>query len=300
MRLLAILLLTASGAWLPAAGQRSGLLPDGSHWLLALEVDRLLASPVGVVVEEGLRQRQVEPWRAALQALTNLDPLRDLDRIALYGRGEMQDEAVLVLQGRFDHERLRLIMQVFAGYRLEPAPSGVLELHSWIDAERGGRAWAALLDARTIALGPAREAVLAVQAAAGTLATAVGDDDDPILLVLADDLPAWQMARPEAQVLRELRAARIAARVEAERVRLDVQLVAADPRAAERTEQLARGLVALAGLGEGEMDPLGRALLTNATVTRQLATVRLASAVPAAVVVDHLRRARGDWLGAAP
>jgi hypothetical protein len=116
--------------------QRSQIATD-AVWFLHLDLDKLKTTHLGQFLMEQLDQPDAQDKLAVFQAMFNFDPRKKLKGCTLYSRGSKPEDAVLLLKGDFDLERLKTLAK--AGKEYESSQHGSYTIHSWIDPLRQAR-----------------------------------------------------------------------------------------------------------------------------------------------------------------
>jgi hypothetical protein len=117
--------------------QRS-VIPADAVWWLHLDLAQAKNTELGRFVLGQLEQPEAQAKFAAFQAIFNFDPRHTLTGCTLYGRSQSPKDAVLLLQGGFDTERLATLAR--AGQDYQSHSHRLYEVHSWIDRNRPAQA----------------------------------------------------------------------------------------------------------------------------------------------------------------
>jgi hypothetical protein len=125
-------------SWPGQAGvlQRS-VIPADAVWWAHLDLAQAKQTQLGRFVIGELDRPAVQAKFAAFQAIFNFDPRHTLQGCTLYGRGHSPQDAVLLLQGLFDAQRLVTLARAGQDYQSET--HRLYEVHSWIDQKRSAQ-----------------------------------------------------------------------------------------------------------------------------------------------------------------
>jgi len=134
--LLCATLVAASPTTLATPLQRT-LIPADVAWWIHIDVDRLKQTEVGQFIFGELNKPEAQAKFAAFQVIFKFDPRRNLHACTLYGRGQAPEDAVLLLQGGFDAERLLTLARAGDDYRSTSHRTHVI--HGWIDKKRAAK-----------------------------------------------------------------------------------------------------------------------------------------------------------------
>jgi hypothetical protein len=121
--------------WAAAPTQRGQVAKDAA-WFLTLDVDKFKTNQLGQFLLGELDKPDTKARMAAFTAIFNFDPTKKLKGATLYSRGEKPDEAVLLLHGEFDVERLLTLVKAAKEYTNQTHRT--YTIHSWVDDSRGG------------------------------------------------------------------------------------------------------------------------------------------------------------------
>lgn len=142
------LLLTIAVAVAEPFSPRS--VPTDARWVMHLDLAALKATDIGrMLLDESMQGDAVQQIESA-KAMFRIDPREDLDAMTVYGSGSTADNAVVLLQGRFEQAPLVELVQTMEAYSV--MPHGNHPIHSWIDPTQGNgtRSYGALVGARTL------------------------------------------------------------------------------------------------------------------------------------------------------
>lgn len=106
-------------------------VPAEATWFAHVDVDQLKATQVGKSVMEQLTTGEADKKFAALQAVFNFDPRKDLSGLTVCGSGK---KSFALIRGRFDAERLVTLLRANDGY--ESATHEGYTVHSWLDENK--------------------------------------------------------------------------------------------------------------------------------------------------------------------
>jgi hypothetical protein len=113
------------------------LLPADVAWWVHVDIDRLKQTEVGRFIFGELDKPEAQARFAAFQAIFNFDPRHNLRACVLYGRGQKPEDAVLLLHGGFDAERLLTLAR--AGQNYQSTPHRHHAVHGWTDRKHAAQ-----------------------------------------------------------------------------------------------------------------------------------------------------------------
>jgi hypothetical protein len=112
-------------------------VPTNAAWFLHLDVEKLKGTEVGQYLLGELEKPEAQRALAGMQAIFNFDPRKTLKNCTLFSRGESPEDAVLVMRGTFDTERLTTLAR--AGQDYQSIRYRHYTIHGWVDARKRGR-----------------------------------------------------------------------------------------------------------------------------------------------------------------
>ena len=122
------------------------LVAANAVWVAHLDVDRFKETEVGQYVLAEMEKPEAQNKFAAFQAVFSFDPREDIRGLTLYGTGNRPEEGVLILQGRFDANRLLTLVRAAKDYTSSNHRAHVV--HEWTDEKKEAQG---RKDARTVA-----------------------------------------------------------------------------------------------------------------------------------------------------
>jgi hypothetical protein len=126
-------------------------VPPDAEFVAQVEVKPILGSPLAKPL---LEESQQKANAARLQLATSFlgfNPLTDVDRALLCGRIEDEDSILLVVQGKFDGDKLANLARALDDH--EEITSGGVTIHQWMDEIEGRKKYGAVVGSTTVLLG---------------------------------------------------------------------------------------------------------------------------------------------------
>ncbi len=289
-RLMPVLLLAVLARTAPALDL--GVLPRDTQWLVHVDVRSALQGEVGAWLREIVARPDVQPKLAALTVITGFDPLKDLASATLCGNMPGEQAAVVLIEGRFEQERLVTLIKAVTGYAASDV--GGHTIHRWIDEKKPNKPYIYGSFARVdlIVLGSA-EAIVAqaldcVDGKAPTFdASTLPQLKLPGILVFGQAAGMRQLdlagANPQAAMLRNVDQASLALSEQAGVLAAELVLVTDSVDSADKICRLAVGLQALAQLNQNA-DAATLQLVNSLKAAASDHTVRLSASMPVATL----------------
>lgn len=276
--------------WLTAAVPVTNL-PEETTWVLHLDMVRLKASKLVNPLKDILAQPEHASKMKALELITGIDPLRDFQGVTFAGHGVDKEDAVILIQGKLDRQRLETLAQAANGYQTFDE-SGV-KAHSWLENQgdrAGKKTYAAFLTEDVLAFASKAERLkeiihvakgkspsLVTQKGLGQLLTG-----ESIVVGAARD---FQNLKGQHQaMLQNLNEAKVALDERQDNVELLLAVVSKDAQSAEQLKKICEGMVALALMSQ-ELPQAQRDLLSSARFAVQNTTQ---VSVTVSAPLDHL------------
>jgi hypothetical protein len=291
MRRIALACLVLIAARAPAMDLSS--LPADTQWFLHLDLKTAMGGELGELVREVLGTADAKAKLGALTMITGFDPLKDLQSLTVAGSGAGEQAAVMLLQGRFEQDRLVTLVKAAEGYAADD--HGGIVVHRWKDADKPGKPYIYAAFARTdlLLIGPGQPSLVhALDAVNGTgarFAAKVPGAGGLVAWGQANDLAALTQGRADAAVLTKVDSAWVTLVEQSGALQIDVALVAHDAATADQITKLAQGIQALAMLGNNPAsDPVSAALIAGLHVAAGAdRTVKITTGCPVATLRQH-------------
>jgi len=128
----------------------------GANWLVHADLDAFRGSTLGSLVMAELKAQGVEQKLQDFVTIFSVDPLRDISGVTLYGTGQDRNNAVVVVDGKFDPEKLLAVVRWNPQYQEIPYQGATI--HQWPNEEKKGSQtttrmmYGTILDGRKIVL----------------------------------------------------------------------------------------------------------------------------------------------------
>lgn len=268
LAILAVAGLMAGQVW--AGAFQAKTVSDSARWVLHADLDQMKETQLGTFVTDKLEAGEAGNKMAALAAILQFDPRKDLKGVTLYGKSRDPLEAVALFEGTFNVPQLVTLLKANPSY--ETVSHGSIPIHSWIDEKKPDvRMYGCALSGKVLisqGLPMMREALDVLGGThAGLDATKVFGElpvQEPFFMA-GTDLPALG-GQAEAQMLSQAKTARVALGEKAGQATLTVLLTTVDPETAVKLQQVAQGLLAMGQMSQ-EKEPGLVALMQATQVT---------------------------------
>jgi hypothetical protein len=291
-------------AVVPASGgplQKNEIHP-AANWVAHADVEAFRSSGLGKLILAELQAQGLEEKLQVFAAVFSFNPLKDVRGVTLYGKGKDRNQAVVLIDGQFDAERLLAVVRSNAQYKEIPH-QGVI-LHQWLNEEKKGDQTTSQIlygyihGGRQIVISAGLEAL---KQAADTLKTPAGGAASPLLgqipasgngmflLIVATGVGEVVGDEPQAAVFKQANLLTLTAGQTAENVSIDLNLQGASPEVADGMVQMFQGLVAAISLA-GQEQPKLSELAKGVTVSRADKTAQVRFAAPAQAVFEFVKQ----------
>ena len=249
-----------------AAAQATDVAAD-ARWYVKVDVEQMLAGQLAEAAAQA-KGRELDPDSPRAQRFeeyAGFNPLRDVASVLMYHHSFEEGEAVVVLRGAFDPQRIE--QRVAEAPRHEHVDVAGLEGHRFeMPTRRGARVIDAVVRRDWIAL--SADAAALEQAVEVLTGESRGLDADAELLA-----PAWegmwfeagaidlhQARTPHSEMLRAARRVHVAMGEFNGELRWQADVTVADAARAELLAEAAEGLKAMALLRHEDDSAIGRAI----------------------------------------
>lgn len=293
---------SAAAAW--AGPFNPADVPAEAAWFAHVDVDQLKATQVGKSVLEQLTTGEADKKFAALHAVFNFDPRKDLAGLTVCGTG---DKSYALLRGKFDAERLVTLLRANDGY--QSATHEGYTVHSWLDenkAKKKGPDKARMFGA----FHPGGAVVISEQAAVLGHALALLDGKKPSAAFKAPASPGFvpfmvgtvsdlSGTDPKNAILKLARGGMVLLGEDGDRVKGRMSIETADSATASNLLKVAEGMRS-ALLLNTEKDPRAARLAGSASVALEGQTVSVQLDFPAAEIAQAIREEAAKKQGKKP
>ncbi len=281
-------------------------IPSSARWIVHVDAEALMSSQLGAMLTKEILAKHAAQIEG-LTTLIGMNPLKDVSGLTLYGEDAVRENAVAVLRGRFDKEKLLALAKLNPSY--EKVDRGSFTVHKWRD--QGKDACGCFFNDTTLVLGGSLERVgAALDALGGT-----GDRLDPasplgrlgasaggaFLLAAADGPGGMKGMKPEAAILKNARDAALVVREVEGELQAELTLTARDKESCDQMADVLRGLIAFGRLS-GDRNPDLAKLAKSAKLTVENPQIRLNLSFPsadamAAIKAGHEKRGKEPRAG---
>lgn len=290
-----------AGALQVGAGplQRADVIAD-PVWVLHVDCDALKQTSLGRALLAELDKPEAQKKFAAMKAVFNVDPRKDLHGVTLYGAAKSEADGVVVAYADFDAARLVTLVEANKDY--ESTTHGSHTVHSWIDEkkkEKDGvkpRTYGAIYKGKVLIIGQKEmrvaEALDVMDKSKPNLTTSTqfaklgGSGAGGFIIGAARklDLPGND---PGATVLKQSKAFWLNVSESQGRAEAKLSLEAEDAEVARQMGDVCRGLVAIMTLQKDK--PEAVKLAQGLAISQEEKTVSARLSLPAEDVVTMIK-----------
>jgi hypothetical protein len=277
-----------------AAAER---LPADCRWAAHLDVQRLMASSAGAWIAARLAEQPHAARLTLLEAVSGLDPRRDLRTVTIGGADADENRSLVLLRGTFDPVRLANLARAAEGHA--EVRIGSRTVHTWLD--KGRAVSGCLIEADLLALSRSPERIRDAIALAdepnrpaADLPMPQGWEASALVLASTQRIDDLVRDRGASAMLRGLHGVAVRFHEAGSDLVLEARAAAAGEPEAQRLVEAGRGLIALAQLQHGErIDPAVAAMLAGLRLERQGAAIQARVAMPASEALRLLAARAG-------
>lgn len=280
-----------------AAPLDMNLVPADAQWVFHVDFDAFRLTQIGQLVLEDVaaqRQKQID----ALAEMLGSDLTTDIANVTLFGADGEEENAVALLRGKFDREKLLTLLALNETY----ATSDYREytIHKWVDEHKKKNQVGAFAADDVIVISQSEKAVTGFldvySGAAGSLeqnkgaigAALQGLPANAFVAAAADKLADLAQGKGRAAILRNSRFAAFIADETSGSLKLHLNLETESPDVARQVEQIIYGMFALGRLHESRHPQLGP-LMEACTMERIENALVIEFTYPSAELFDLMK-----------
>jgi hypothetical protein len=273
----------------------------GANWVVHADLDAFRGSQFGKLMMDELKTQGVEEKLQSFATIFSFNPLTDVHNITLYGKGKDRNNAVAIVDGQFDAQKLISLIRL--NPQFQETPYQGVTLYRWQNEDKkGGQAESQLMygfvrEGRGVVISTGLDALK--QAADNLKGSGAGNstglagqippaESGTFLQVVASSLGGLTGDDPKAAILKQTDLFTAGAGETADKVFATLHLRGQSPEVADNVMKMVQGVVAMAQLATQEQPKLSE-LAKNVNVTRQDKTVQVRFEAPAQSVFAFLK-----------
>jgi len=274
---------------LPArAADADRLLPGSAEQVVVINVKQILESPLVKKyalpdIEKHLKENKEIKQ---LQALTGLDPLKDIHSVVIANAGSTGDKALLIVRGKFDTEKIHTVAQAVAADKGDVKISKLGDRNLY-ESKQGRGFFLTFVDGTTLIGSPSKDFVAAAVEGKGgkvnkDLATALEAADDKqsiygVAVISEDVRKAIKVDQGPAEALKKIKTVSGGLKVTKD-LAASLQASTGDADVAKQLADLARfgqGLLGAAAQGNEQFGPLAEEVLKTLKIETSQGDVKI-------------------------
>jgi hypothetical protein len=291
--------LTPAGAGELAANE----VPAQANWVVHLNHEAFLGSRIGELIQGELKAQGADKQLESFATIFGFHPLNDVRDVTLYGLGQDQEKAVVLVDGRFDTDKLLAVVQMNPQHK--EIPHHGVTIHRWLqedDKKEGKEAtsrmmYGAIHEGRLVAMSAGLDAVKSAvdtlksptAGAAAGLSERTSARDGAFFQVVGTGVGAMVGDEPKAALLRETEALTLTAGDNGGNVFIELALEGASMEVTENMTKMLEGMIALAKLAAQEQPKLA-ALAEQVRISSAGKTTQARFEADAQTVFDFLKK----------
>jgi len=261
-----VLSLSLATPLLAGSLQKTEVDPE-ANWLLHANYEAFRDSTLGKLVRAELKAQGIEEQLEDFATVFGFNPLEDLRDVTLYGNGKDREKAVVLIDGRFDQDKLLAMVRMNPEH--EEIPHGNVTLHRWQHEENKGKKkktqimYGGIYDGRLVVISSGLEAVkgavdvLAGSGGSGNLGnTLPSGNDNAFLRISAAGVGKMVDQEPQAAVLRQTDSLALTVGETAGTISAQLSLTGTSEEVAQSMTKMLEGIIALATLAAEEQPAL--------------------------------------------
>ena len=107
-----------------------------ANWVVHADYERFFSSQVGGLIRKELASQGIDEKLANFAQIFSFNPLYDVCDVTIYGNGRDQTKAAVLIDGRFDKEKLESIVRMNPQH--QEVQHGDVVIHGWLHEEKKG------------------------------------------------------------------------------------------------------------------------------------------------------------------
>jgi hypothetical protein len=256
---------------LPAAGrplQKNEVSP-AADWVAHADVEAFRSSGIGKLIMAELQTQGLEEKLQGFANIFSFHPLKDVRGVTLYGKGKDRNNVVILIDGRFDPEKLVAVVRWNPQH--QEIPYQGVTIHQWPNEEnKNGQTTTQIMygfvhEGRQIVLSPGLDALKQAAdtlrgPAAGTtsaLLSQVPESRNGVFLqATATRVGGMVGEDPQAAVLKQTDLLTLTAGQTADNIVAELRLRSESPEVADNVVKMLQGVLAMAQLASQEQPKL--------------------------------------------
>ena len=261
LSLILILILTS---WCVASPLQLKHVTSDAGWMVHADNDQFVNSKIGGLIIDALNERGLEDKLIVFKNLFGFDPTKDLAGITLYGPDDNEQNAIAMLYGDFDVDKLLALLR--ANDTHQEYPYGGYEIHQWVDQHRKVMQFGSFATEKLIVIGQSADKIKNALDVLEGKAKNLSESDN---LVAFDDIPkgsflmaagdkVWELTanKPHAAILKNTDTGIMFVGETEGDIFVDISLQVQTEEAVSNVTQIFQGMIAFAILNEETMPQL--------------------------------------------
>lgn len=277
-----------------AATSAAERIPADCRWVLQLDVQALAKGRTGAWLRELVTERTAAARLQMLEAVSGLNPERDLRRITVCGRDGNEEGGLVLVRGTFDAAKLGTIAEALEGHATIAV--GARTIHTWINDRKPAAACLAAPDLLILGRSVERLRVaLAILEGSYTspITLPAGWEGSGLALAAAEGVREWAGQGPQSALLANVSGFAARLHDDGTSLSLDALATTIGETQAQQMVDAGNGLRALVQIQKpADLDPALFEVLRSAQLNRNGATVSLHAAIPLADLLRIIEQKR--------
>ena len=302
--LIAGLCLAAAPAF-AAPLQKSEVSPT-ANWVAHIDLEAFRGSSIGKLVLAELRNQGLEQKLQDFSNIFSFNPLQDIRDVTLYGKGQDRSNAVVVVDGQFDTQKLLSLLRLNSQYQEIPYKGSTL--YRWQQEQKPGQQppadqaadqmmYGCVCEGNRIVVGTGLEAVQravdtlkgqATGASTGLLNQIPQGQGKVFAQVVAAGVGDIVGENPQAAMLKQTDSLALTIGETTDKVFGQLSLQGQTAEVAANTTKLLQGLIAMVQLSAGEQPQLAE-LTRSLTISQADKTTQVRFEAPTQTLFQFLK-----------
>lgn len=273
-------------------------IPADAKWVAHFNLDSFLSSELWNTLKTDITPKQEKDLKT-LKDISGINPLEDIAGVTVYGTDSVDDNALVVLYGNFDSEKMTSLLELSDDYSKSEIDGTVI--HHWTDQKDGKKKVGAFTGRNQLVIsgneasvanflslkaGKVNSIAKAKDCAISKLIDSAGD---AMMIVAADKLDELAQEKKDDVILQNSSFLAMLSGEKDGNMYFDARLTASNEESAEQIEQIYSGFKALALLKTGK-EPETSAFIKSASFKRDGKELSFRIKYPSAKIAELIRK----------
>lgn len=282
-----------------AAPLQKNIIGPGADWVAHVDIEAFRNSAIGKLVLAELKAQGVEDQMQNFASVFSFNPLTDVQNITLYGKGKDRSNAVAIVDGKFDAQKLISLVKMNPQFQETPYQS--VTLYRWHNEDKKGGAgelmYGFVREGRGVVISTGLETLKQAAdnlkgsgagASSGLAAQVPSPESGTFAQIATTGIGSLAGDDPKAAILKQADLFTASAGEAGDKAFVGLRLRGQSPEMADNVTKMAQGLLAMLQMNAQQQPQLSE-LAKNVNVTREDKTVQARFEAPSQAIFAFLK-----------